>query len=151
STSTNTTTKTLRLVSPAGKVSPLDGDKMQYGNNHPVSHKGVKILFRESKAGQLPNVDEHWPREDIRDFLQDPRCLDGDELYTRLKALRQKHVDFDDEGLYPILVAWGLMPYVYPLFDAVPFIHFQGLKNTASRRRWSYWNHYQAPGLFQRI
>lgn len=128
STSTTSTPKTVRLVSLAGQTQLLTSDKMQYGNNHAVSHKGVKVVFRKPENGQLPDVDEHWSRKDLLDFLQDPQCLDGDELYTRLKALWRKHVDFDDEGLYPILVAWGLMTYVYTLFDAVPFIHFQGPK-----------------------
>lgn len=130
STSTSSTPKTVRLVSLAGQTQLLTSDKMQYGNNHAVSHKGVKVVFRKPENGQLPDVDEHWPREDIRDFLKDPQCLDGDKLYARLKALWRKHVDFDDEGLYPILAAWGLMTYVYPLFDAVPFIHFQGPKSS---------------------
>ncbi len=89
-----------------------------------------RTLRYQHTKGPLASLDDQWDREDLREFLDSPTALSGSQLYSMLKAVWQKHVDFDHEGKYVILVCWGLMTYVYPVFSSVPFIHLLGPKGT---------------------
>jgi hypothetical protein len=78
----------------------------------------------------LPRLEDHWSAQDVHDFVQTQQCLDGRQLYDRHVQTWQRHVDFDERGKHVIAVCWGVMTYVYPLFPAVPYLHFLGAKGT---------------------
>jgi hypothetical protein len=119
---TRTTFKALHVVSVAGAVEAIEG------NIGTVD--GRTLRHRDAPKEHLPILDTQWSQQDLVDFLDDPKCLPGPELYQRLVAALRKYVDFDHDGAYTIIACWALMTFVYPTFSAVPFLHLLGEKGT---------------------
>ena len=119
---TRTKPKAIHIVSVAGDVYSFTG--MVGEADHRV------LRHRDVEAAVLPALYTQWARADVRAFLDDPKCLSDRELYEHLTAAWQRYVDFDNQGMYVISACWGVMTYVYPIFAAVPFLHFLGEKGT---------------------
>ena len=111
----------LHVVSVPGAVFPFEGSQARGGG------KVVRVL---DAHGALPLIDVEIRGATLTAFLKKPVALPGRQLYDRLMTKLHKHVDFDHDGKYVIVVAWGVMTYVYPLFSSLPYLSFLGAKGT---------------------
>lgn len=74
---------------------------------------------------------QRWSLPAIQDFIQfggHPVC--PWQLYHKLESLYQERIWFAEEGNYVILSLYTLLSYIYPVFDAIPYLHLTGLAGT---------------------
>ncbi len=114
------TPKALHVVSDGRNVRAVEADSCSFGDVH--------VRFEPAKL--LADVESQWGRARLAAFLTPPHQTDQGGLYSRLLTAWQTHVELDHPGKYVIAVCWGLMTYVYPVFQSLPFLHFLGPKGT---------------------
>ncbi len=65
-------------------------------------------------------------------FINDPagNTPNTCELYRELRKLLTEYIWYPDDHEYDIVSTWIMMTYVYPIFGAVGFLHFNGGKSS---------------------
>ncbi len=77
----------------------------------------------------LPN----WSKEPAEEyslarFLNDPAsCTPSTrDLFRDIRHLFEQYIWYPEEHQHDLIAIWVMMTYVYPLFDAIGFLHFHG-------------------------
>jgi hypothetical protein len=88
----------------------------------------IKVL--ETKVAidkTLDRAARRWSLPAIQDFLQGLGQVDPWLLYHRLERTFIERIWFAEPGNYMVLALYTMLSYVFPVFDAVPYLHFTGL------------------------
>jgi hypothetical protein len=75
----------------------------------------------------LDRAARRWSLPAILQFLQDGGQVCPWDLYHRLERVYIERIWFAESGNYMILALYTMLSYVFPVFDAVPYLHFTGL------------------------
>lgn len=76
----------------------------------------------------LDRAARRWSLPAILQFLQDGgQVCRPWELYHRLERVYIERIWFAESGNYMILALYTMLSYVFPVFDAIPYLHFTGL------------------------
>jgi hypothetical protein len=78
----------------------------------------------------LDRAARRWSLAAITRFLSDGGEVCPWDLYHRLERVYIERIWFAESGNYMILALYTLLSYVFPIFDAVPYLHFAGLPGT---------------------
>ena len=113
----------VRVVSTPDGVRLLDeGDTTIQLNGH--------TYVLDNRFSALPELNREWSRRDLEKLAAAPVALPGRELYERLLAAIQRHVDLDERGAYVILATWPFLSFIFTAFPAIPFLLLLGPKAT---------------------
>ena len=75
----------------------------------------------------LERAGQRWSLPAIMQFLDIGGEIDIWQLYHRLERVYRERIYFVEEGNYLIFGLYTMLSYVYPVFDAVPYLHLTGL------------------------
>jgi len=103
---------------------PLDGERF-------VTVGGRSVVLEASPA-TLPGS-ARWAFADVQSFL-DGGAPEPAETYGQVEAPLDKYIDFRDAGTSDILALWTLGTYVYPLFEAYPYLALQGPRGSGKTK-----------------
>lgn len=86
------------------------------------------IANRVAIDKNLERAGQRWSLPAIMEFLE----MGGNavcpwKLYHRLEQLYRERIWFPEVGNYWIFALYTMLSYVYPVFDAVPYLHLTGL------------------------
>ena len=92
---------------------------------------GRQVVLRD-----LPTVlgsATRWDYAHVQEYLQ------GDaphpvEVYLEAERLLDEYVDFREEGTSDVLALWVIGSYVYPLFEAYPYVALMGPKGSGKTK-----------------
>ena len=112
------------LVTSDHQMLPTDGERM-------VDIGGRTVVLRDPPTA-LGNV-TRWEYSDIQTYLK------GDtpnpvEVYLETERLLDKYVDFRENGTNDVLALWAMGTYLYPLFEAFPYVALQGPKGSGKTK-----------------
>lgn len=104
--------------------------------------KGVQYAVKTAKGIVIEpflTVGEHVVYQPIAPspWLLPPRPEDYGSLITLWQEIRdfvEQHVDFEDDKLYDVYVAWVLMTWIPEKFDSTSYLHFHGPRNSGKTR-----------------
>lgn len=103
---------------------PLNGQRM-------VAAGGRTVILRDQPTALLSLA--RWPWVYVQAYLEgdSPSPL---EAYLETRRLLDSYLDFRDEETSDILALWIMGTYLYPLFEAFPYIAIQGPKNSGKTK-----------------
>lgn len=112
------------LVTNYRECIPLDHRRM-------LTAGGRTIILRDLPVGRLSLT--RWSWSHVQAYLK------GDspspvEVFQRTRQLLEEYVDFRDEGTSDVLALWVMGTYLYPLFEAFPYIAIQGPKGSGKTK-----------------
>ena len=112
------------LVTSDRQMLPADGEQM-------VDIGGRTVVLRDPPTA-LGNV-TRWEYSDIQAYLK------GDipnpvEVYLETERLLDKYVDFRERDTGDVLALWVMGTYLYPLFEAFPYVGLQGPKGSGKTK-----------------
>ena len=112
------------LVTSDRQIIPADGERM-------VDIGGRTVILRDPPAA-LGNV-TRWKYSDIRAYLKGD-APDPVETYLEVERLLDRYIDFRDEGTSDVLALWVMGTYLYPLFEAFPYVALMGPKGSGKTK-----------------
>lgn len=99
-----------------------------------MSGNSFELADREYVADprwRPPLLEDRWSREELRALVKGVvQPVSPRECYRRVRAILRRHLDYVDEGAYPVLAAFVLLTYVARAFPAVPYVGLLGPKGT---------------------
>ncbi len=112
------------LVTGDHQMLPADGERM-------VDIGGRTVVLRDPPTA-LGNV-TRWEYSDIQAYLKGD-TPDPVEVYLETERLLDKYLDFREKGTSDVLVLWAMGTYLYPLFEAFPYVALQGPKGSGKTK-----------------
>ena len=111
------------LITSDRQMLAADGQMMDIGER--------KVILRNppTALGSIPR----WEYADIRAYLQGD-SPDPIEAYLETERLLDKYIDFRDEGTSDVLALWIAGTYLYPVFEAYPYVALQGPKGSGKTK-----------------
>ena len=71
--------------------------------------------------------ESNWPLPDVKAWLTGSApVIDGKVLFNELRDIFIKHIEYSDDVYYDIVPLYVMTSYLYRLFDAVGYLHFNG-------------------------
>ncbi|MDW7992053.1 MAG: CHC2 zinc finger domain-containing protein, partial [Anaerolineae bacterium] len=112
------------LITSQRECIPLDDRQM-------ISVGGITVILRDRPMA-LPSL-ARWPWAYVQAYLE------GDspppvEVYLETRRLLDTYLDFRDDETSDILALWVMGTYLYPLFEAFPYIAIQGPKGSGKTK-----------------
>jgi hypothetical protein len=112
------------LVTSDRELIPLNGERM-------ITVGGRPVILRDPPA-RLPGS-ARWAWADIQAYRQ------GDappptEVLRGTERLLDEYVDFRDAGTSTVLALWVMGTYLYPVFEAYPYLALQGPKGSGKTK-----------------
>lgn len=101
-----------------------DGERM-------VDISGRTVVLRDPPTA-LGNA-TRWEYADIRAYLEGD-VPDPVETYLEVERLLARYIDFRDEGTSDMLALWAIGTYLYPLFEAFPYVALMGPKGSGKTK-----------------
>jgi len=85
--------------------------------------------------GDLMQSQSRWNTEDIKAFLN-KFSIDSsfESAYNLIKREYEKYIDLSEDEEYDLLPLWDIGTYFFSLFNAYPYIHLHGFKNTGKSK-----------------
>jgi len=112
------------LVTSDRQMIPADGERM-------VDIGGRTVVLRDPPTA-LGNV-TRWEYSDIQAYLEG-NTPDPVEVYLETERLLDGYIDFRDEGTSDVLALWAMGTYLYPLFEAFPYMGLMGPKGSGKTK-----------------
>jgi hypothetical protein len=112
------------LITSEREMVLLNGDGM-------LDINGRQVVLRDPPT-MLGNS-SRWAYTDIEAYLNG-RDVDPITVYLEAERLLDKYIDFKDEGTSDVLGLWIMGTYLYPLFEAFPYIALMGPKNSGKSK-----------------
>lgn len=97
-----------------------------------VSIGGKHYLIRKVTA--VPNDHVRWAIEDIHKFFEGKEPISPTLVFIEIRQALLKFVDFHRSTDADILALWLMGGYVFPLFDAFPYIYLVGVKRSGKTK-----------------
>lgn len=113
------------LVTSDRQMIPADGNRM-------VDVGGRMVVLRDPWAAALGNA-ARWEYPDVQAYLGGD-APDPVEVYLETERLLDKYVDFRDEDTSDVLALWTIGTYLYPLFEAFPYVGLMGPKGSGKTK-----------------
>lgn len=113
------------VVSAQGATSIVSENKVTCGD------KTYPIDIRKRRLNKLSTT---WGADNLNSFYESLENgsfrFNGIELYMKIKELMKKYLLLENEADYTLLTAWVMGTYVFPIFDAYPYIHIKAPKGS---------------------
>jgi hypothetical protein len=112
------------LVTSDRQMFAADGEQM-------VNVDGRTVILRDPPTA-LGNA-SRWEYADAEAYVEgdDP---DPVRVYLEIERLLDKYIDFRDEGTSDVLALWTMGTYLYPLFEAFPYVTLVGPKGSGKTK-----------------
>lgn len=107
-------------------------NKISIENKDEVIVGSIKYYLEpdsSSKSRRLPNMSDRWNKQMIYDVVANCK-VDKKILYENIIIKAKKHLKFEYEEDYHLLVSWTLATYFHPIFNAFPYLHFKAMKGS---------------------
>jgi hypothetical protein len=82
----------------------------------------------------LPGDITRWSVEGIKRFLKEKEKIEPEKIYKSIKSLFLEYIDFQDPRHYDLITLWNIGTYFFPLFEAYPYLHVNGMADTGKTR-----------------
>jgi len=89
----------------------------------------IELVHRD-----LPSDTSRWSVEGIKRFLKEKENIEPEKLYKSIKGVFLEYVDFQDPRHYDLVTLWNIGTYFFPLFEAYPYLHVNGMADTGKTR-----------------
>ena len=112
------------LITSDRQMLPVDGQPL------------VKIGERQVVLRDPPTAlgsASRWSYAHVREYLGN-ETPDPVEAYLSVEYLLNKYVDFREEGTSDVLALWIIGSYLYPLFEAYPYLALTGPKGSGKTK-----------------
>lgn len=112
------------LVTSDRQMFSANGDQM-------VDVDERKVILRDPPTA-LGNA-SRWEYADAKAYVEgdDP---DPVRVYGEIERLLDKYIDFRDEGTSCVMALWTMGTYLYPLFEAFPYVALVGPKGSGKTK-----------------
>jgi hypothetical protein len=112
------------LVTSGRELIPLNGERF-------ITIGGRSVVLRDTPAA-LPGS-ARWAWSDVQAYLMGdtPSPIDA---YLETEWLLDRYLDFRDGGTSDVLALWVMGSYLYPLFEAFPYLALQGPKGSGKTK-----------------
>jgi len=77
--------------------------------------------------------DIRWEKKDI-DFFIAGESSDPQSVYIDTLSVLNKYVDFSNNDTSKIVALWIIGTYIFPIFEAYPYIHYFGMKGSGKTK-----------------
>ena len=88
-------------------------------------------LKLKHKAVKIPN---RWSLESIKAWLDGKATVEPIEAYTAVKTVFEEYMEFEDPIIYDFLTLWVIGTYLFPIFEAYPYIYVGGMKGVGKTK-----------------
>ncbi len=112
------------LVTSDHRMFPANGEQM-------VNIGGRTVILRDPPA-ILGNT-TRWEYSDVKSYLEGDDA-DPVKVYVEVERLLDEYIDFRDKGTSDVLAMWTMGTYLYPLFEAFPYVALTGPKNSGKTK-----------------
>lgn len=86
------------------------------------------------KVTKIPGINSRWNVENIRKFFESKSPSSPSLPFIEIKQTLLKFVDFRNESDADILALWIMASYLFPIFDAFPYLYFVGVKRSGKTK-----------------
>ncbi len=100
---------------------------VRIGDTQMISLAGRQVVLTDLPTSASLKESVRWSYPDIRRYL-DGDVPDPREVYLSVEYCFDKYVDFREDGTSDILALWIIGTYLFPLFEAYPYIALLGPK-----------------------
>lgn len=78
----------------------------------------------------LPSDPSRWSTKGIAAYFNNKEETSPEQLYQTIKDTILAHIDFQDKRYYDLVTIWNIGTYFFPLFDAYPYLHVNGVSDS---------------------
>lgn len=76
-----------------------------------------------------------WSRDDIQSFIENNADIGDIDIFELTKQKIREYIDFpNDERNYDLFALWIIGTYLFPLFEAYPYLYIGGFKRSGKTR-----------------
>ncbi len=86
------------------------------------------------KVSKIPGKISRWSVSDIRKFLESSTSSPSTLAFIEIRQTLLKFVDFRNDTDADILSLWIMGTYLFPIFDAFPYIYLVGVKRSGKTK-----------------
>lgn len=94
-----------------------------------LGKRNIELVHRD-----LPSGISRWSVEGIKRFLKEKEDTDPEKLYNLVIQAIHEYIDFQDQRHYDLVTLWNIGTYFFPLFEAYPYLHVNGMTDTGKTR-----------------
>ncbi len=87
----------------------------------------IRLPNRKAIWRPLERATNRWSLASMQNFLNNGATVNPWALYLDIEQIFKKRVWTPDEGNYVIFALYVILSYVFPVFEAVPYLHLLGL------------------------
>jgi hypothetical protein len=102
-----------------------------------INAGGRNVYLQPRPPAPEPNQVGRWSADGRRKWRDGNQSMPADELYKRLVDgfARYLHLPSEDDGgVVLLLTCWTILTYVYPVFDAIPYLAIGGPTGSGKTR-----------------
>lgn len=101
-------------------------------NETQIEINNILYVFEPDSVGKqrrLAKVSDRWSEELMRKVKWE--CtVDKTGLFHNLRSQIQAYLKLEKDEDYTIYIAWIIATYFFPIFNAFPYVHLKGMKNS---------------------
>ena len=98
-----------------------------------ITLAGKRVILATAPDALTLGKRPRWEYVDIQRYLKGD-SPDPVQVYLGVEYLYDKYVDFREEGASDVLALWVIGTYLYPLFEAYPYIALNGPKGSGKTK-----------------
>jgi len=80
---------------------------------------------------RMPN---RWSLQSVKAWLEGKATVEPQEVYTAVKTIFEKYMEFDEPILYDFASLWTIGTYFFHLFPAYPYLYIGGMKRVGKTK-----------------
>lgn len=128
--------ESLKIVSSKAGVWDLKEDEMEKRDMYPISipsfNRGMKRwshdLFKRYENEARCDHDDYCDHKDSKGV--DPY----NDVFLPIKRIIDRYIDFTNPAYSSALALWIMGSYIFPIFEAYPYIHLEGTKGSGKSK-----------------
>ncbi|MEM2352376.1 MAG: hypothetical protein QXT26_08230, partial [Thermoproteota archaeon] len=75
-----------------------------------------------------------WSLKNVKAYLSGEAEVNPAELYAKIREQWSRYIEFTEEAYYDLVTLWTVGTYLFPLFNAYPYLYFGGIKRTGKTK-----------------
>lgn len=94
-----------------------------------LAKRGIELTH-----SNLSDKEPRWSIDGLKKFVKDRESIGPEQLFNGIRNAMMEYIDFPDTRQYDFLTLWTIGTYFFPLFNAYPYVHVNGLPDTGKTK-----------------
>lgn len=118
------TSRELVIITSGKKKAVVDSGKFK------IDDEIIKIR----NVASIPGERSRWDPVRIQEYLEGKFAVTASRVFIEIKEVLNRFVDFKNEKDADVIALWIIGTYLFPVFDAFPYLYFVGVKRSGKTK-----------------